>query len=80
MVYQVTTNTYGTARKSRTFDLHEVRLADGTKAVKLPQPDLYRAIKDIVPDVVSTMGWQELALRLAFWQAERQEANEAECQ
>jgi hypothetical protein len=76
---QITTNRID--GKNRTLDLHQVKIpGSGVRAVQLPQPDLYRAIKDMVPGLASTMGWQELCLRLGVYLEQQREAAEAECQ
>jgi hypothetical protein len=78
---QISTNRYGSGNKTRTIDLHQVKVPGlNVMATKLAQPDLYRAIKNIVPGVESSHGWQELTLRLAFFLEEQREAAEAECQ
>lgn len=78
---QISTNRYGSGNKTRTIDLHQVKVPGlNVMATKLPQPDLYRAIKDMVPGVESSQGWQELCLRLGMWLEDQRDAAEAECQ
>jgi hypothetical protein len=71
---QIETNRFG---KRRCIDLHSVVIpGTKTRAVQLPQPDLFRAIQHMVPGLESTMGWQEFALRLGIWIEEQREAAE----
>jgi hypothetical protein len=57
-------------------DLHQVRLpGSNVLATKLPQPDLYRALKEAnVPGVLPSHGWQQLCLQLAAYQQDLSEA------
>jgi hypothetical protein len=48
------------------YDLHRLQVA-GKYCRDMPQHELFRAIKHIVPGVVATMGHQQLCQELAAW-------------